>query len=231
MRASPLSRGEPAFDCNYSLGERLFVDLLRTMGEDAFWDGARNLYAASRALNAASPNGETAGAGIEEVRQAFGAASSGDAAETLARWYEGTGEYDISRLDANSTKIQFAALNGQITRAYLSLERDVDSAAVASFSPSDIQDSAWLTIKYVYHHVTGDPEKVALEIREFYEDGFEFGRRTVEIITDPEYNGADWTYHFPVGANDRDLWAAGRYWAFVYEGGDKVAEVAYEVVE
>ena len=201
-------RGEPAFDCNYSLGERLFVDLLRTMGEDAFWDGARDLYAASRALNAASPNGETAGAGIEEVRQAFGA-SSGDASETLARWYEGTGEYDISRLDTSPTKIRFAALNGQITRAYVSLESGYESAAVSSFSPSDVVDFAWLTINYTYHHVTGDPKKVVLEIREFYEDGFEFGRRTVEVNTDPQHSR--WTYYFPVGADDRDLWAAGRY--------------------
>ena len=223
-------RGEPAFDCNYSLGERLFVDLFRTVGEDAFWDGARNLYAASRALNAASPNGETAGAGIEEVRQAFGAAS-GDASETLARWYEGTGEYDISRLDASPTKIRFAALNGQITRAYVSLESEIDSAAVLSFSPSDIVDSAWLTINYTYHHVTGDPENVVLEIREFYEDGFEFGRRTVEVSADPQHSGSGWTYYFSVGADDPSQWATGRYWALVYEGGDKVAEVAYEVVE
>ena len=221
-------RGEPAFDCNYSLGERLFVDLLRTMGEDAFWDGARDLYAASRALSAASPNDESAGAGIVEVRQAFGA-DSGGAAETLARWYEGTGEYDISRLDASPTKIRFAALNGQITRARLSLESGADGAAAASFSPSDIQDFAWLVIDYSYHHVTGDPEKVTLEIREFYEDGFEFGRRSVEVSADPQRSGSVWTYSFPVGADERDLWAAGRYWAFVYEGGDKVAEVSYEV--
>ncbi len=222
-------RGEPAFDCNYSLGERLFVDLLRTMGEDAFWDGARELHAASRALNAASPN-ETAGAGIADVRQAFGA-DSGGAGDTLARWYEGTGEYDISGLDASPLKIRFSALNGQITGAHVSLETGVDSAAAASFSPRDVQDSAWLTIKYSYHHVTGDPESVTLEIREFYEDGFEFGRRSVEVSADPQHSGGIWTYYFPVGADERDLWATGRYWAFVYEDGDKVAEVAYEVVE
>ena len=66
--------GEPAHICNYSLGRGLFVNLLRTLGEDAFWEGARNLYAASP------------GAGVEEVRQAFGA----NVGVVIDRWYEGS---------------------------------------------------------------------------------------------------------------------------------------------
>ena len=65
--------GEPGFGCYYSLGRGLFVNLLRTLGEDAFWEGARNLYAASP------------GAGVEEVRQAFGA----NVVVVIDRWYEG----------------------------------------------------------------------------------------------------------------------------------------------
>ena len=61
-----------------SFGEGLFVSLLRALGEDAFWDGARSLYAAS--LDA------DGGAGVEEVRQAFGA----DASDVIDRWYEGS---------------------------------------------------------------------------------------------------------------------------------------------
>ena len=218
LEALAPEKGEPAFWCNYSLGERLFVSLLRTLGEDAFWEGARRLYAASLA----APDG----AGIEEVRQAFGA----DAGGVIALWHEGTGEYDTSRLDASPLKARFSALDGQITRAYISLETGIDSAPVSRFSPSDIAESVWLIIKYSYRHAAGDPEKAALEIRQFYEDGFEFGRRPVEINAGPEYGGLPWTYWFRVGASAPDLWAPGRYWAFLYKGGDKVAEVAYEVV-
>ena len=64
--------GEDAFICNYSLGRGLFVHLLRALGEDAFWEGARRLYAA------------LPGAGIEEVRQAFPEASI-----LIKRRYEG----------------------------------------------------------------------------------------------------------------------------------------------
>ena len=63
--------------CYRWIGEGLFVSLLRTLGEDAFWEGARRLYVAS--LDA------DGGAGIDEVRQAFGA----DASDVIDRWYEG----------------------------------------------------------------------------------------------------------------------------------------------
>ena len=227
LEALAPEKGDDAFVCNYSIGERLFISLLRTLGEDVFWDGARGLYAKSRALTAnaaasSSSPSETAGAGIADVRQAFGA----DAEGVIARWHEGAGEYDMSRLDTSPLKIRFSALNGQITQAHISLARD--GAPVSRFSPADIADFVRLTIEYSYYHTTGDPEKAALEIRQFYEDGFEFGRRTVEVNTGPKHIG--WTYQFQVGASAPGLWAPGRYWAFVYEGGDKVAEVAYEVV-
>ena len=229
LEALAPEQGDDAFVCNYSIGERLFISLLRTLGEDAFWDGARGLYAESRELTAnaaasSSSPSETAGAGIADVRQAFGA----DAEGVIARWHEGTGEYDTSRLDTSPLKIRFSALNGQITQAYISLATGKDSAPSSRFSRADIADVVWLKIQYSYHHTTGDPEKVALEIRQFYEDGFEFGRRTVEVRADSDHSGA--TYWIPVGASAPGLWAPGRYWAFVYEGGDKVAEVAYEVV-
>ena len=65
--------GEPAHRCNYSLGEGLFLDLLRRLGEDAFWEGIRKLYAEKRRYDT----------GIEDVRQAFGP----DAAGIISRWY------------------------------------------------------------------------------------------------------------------------------------------------
>ena len=72
--------GEPAHRCNYSLGRGLFVNLLRTLGEDAFWEGARNLYAASLDADFG------AGVEVEEVRQAFGA----NVGVVIDRWYEGS---------------------------------------------------------------------------------------------------------------------------------------------
>ena len=38
------SQEDPAFDCNYALGERLLLDLYRNLGEDTFGEGLRALY-------------------------------------------------------------------------------------------------------------------------------------------------------------------------------------------
>ena len=43
------SRGDEAFNCNYALGERLFVDLYRSFNEDRVRRGLRNLYRLSQA--------------------------------------------------------------------------------------------------------------------------------------------------------------------------------------
>ena len=42
-----VNRDSNGFDCNYALGERLFVDLFLSTGNAAFWQGFRNLYLAS----------------------------------------------------------------------------------------------------------------------------------------------------------------------------------------
>ena len=57
-------RWDPAFGCNYSLGERLFLSLWNELGEVPFREGAQRLYADA----VESPDG----AGIPEVRAAFG---------------------------------------------------------------------------------------------------------------------------------------------------------------
>ena len=90
MEALP---SEQRWTCSYPLGEGLFVSLLRALGEDAFWEGARSLYAEARSPVGVSQalwldymsRGLLDPAGVEEVRQAFGP----DASDVIARWYEG----------------------------------------------------------------------------------------------------------------------------------------------
>ena len=73
-----VSRGDVRFRCNYSLGERLFVDMHRTLGEERFRQGFRALYLASEAEDDAD-NRRGTSVGIEHVREAF---RSDDGAET-----------------------------------------------------------------------------------------------------------------------------------------------------
>ena len=83
-----VSRVDVEFGCNYSLGERLFVDLRRTLGDERFRQGFRALYLASELEDDADDRRGTS-VGIEHVREAF---RSDDGAESavIARWYDGT---------------------------------------------------------------------------------------------------------------------------------------------
>ena len=84
----------------------------------------------------------------------------------------------------------------------------------------------YLTLKYSYN-VSGGPHKVSLDMVEYYEDGFEFNRRSVELIAEAKYTGG--TSWFSVGPPPSRKWAPGRYVVYVYSGERKVAEVEYEV--
>ena len=84
LEALACEGGERGFDCNYSLGEGLFLDLLQHLGEDAFWEGARNLYAESLdGIYAGIYGNNVRLTGIEDVRQAFGP----EADAIISRWY------------------------------------------------------------------------------------------------------------------------------------------------
>ena len=195
-----------AFGCNYSLGERLFLDLHRTLGESAFWNGARSLYDMSLVDK---PNDRRDGTflTIDHVRMAFGGESESAATTVISRWHDSGAPHDMSRLDESAPRLEFSAANGRI-----------DGARVEA---TDGGASATLVLDYSYD--VSETRTIVLEIVEFYEDGFAFDRRIVEITAEPGYSGG-W-YRIQVGG---DPLAAGRYWVWVYEGGVKVAEATWE---
>ena len=75
-----------------------------------------------------------------------------------------------------------------------------------------------------YSYDVSETRTIVLEIVEFYEDGFAFRRRSVEITAEPGGFGLGW-FSSQVGGEPL---AAGRYWVWIYEGGVKVAEATYE---
>ena len=88
LESLDISKGDAALQCNYALGERLFVYLKRTLGDERFRQAFRTLYLASQVEDA--PEGHAGIAlNIQHVREAF---RSDDGAETrvIARWHGGT---------------------------------------------------------------------------------------------------------------------------------------------
>ena len=217
-----ISQRDDAFRCNYALGERLFIDLYRATGHETFLEGFRALYLASE-LQDDDEDAPRTSVGVEHVRQAFRSDSGAEAA-VIARWYDGTEPYDRSGLDYAPVDPLLPTVNGRIEQAFIVTESDGPPAAV--FSARDVSDWVLLTLAYS-HSVSGDRE-VQIEIVEYYEDGFEFSRRTAVLTAEPRYIGG--IHRFSVGSPPQKKWATGRYYVYVYEGGRKVAEVEYEVI-
>ena len=214
------SRGDRGFICNYSLGERLFVDLYQVLGDDRFRQGLRELYRVS--THADVVPSKTA-IGIEQVREAFQSIDkvSGD---VVARWYDGSVPYDLSAVPLDEADAELPYINGRIEDAYVALNKD--GPPVSSFSTTDVGDWVWLILKYTYR--VSQPElPVTLEIVEYFEDGFEFKRRPMEITARQGYIGG--TASTSIGRGPSREWATGRYWVHVYDTGRKVAEVEFVV--
>ena len=217
-----VAKGSAAFACNYALGERLFLDLHRMLGDEAFRKGFRNLYLTSEA-EGDTGGGNGTSVGIEHIASSF--QSDAGAVDTVtARWYHGTAPYDISLLDRSPVDPRLPGINGRIDRAFISISED--RQPVPRFSAQDVNDWVLLNLKYSYS-VSRGPYEISLNIVEFFEDGFAIrGRRTVLKAEDRYIGGTQW---LSVGPPPPRLWAPGRYWVYVYEGGRKVAEVEYEV--
>ena len=217
-----ISVGDVEYLCNYSLGERLFVDLYRTLGHERFQQGFRNLYVASE-IKDEDEDVRSTSVGIEHIREAF-RSDGGPERVVISRWYDGTEPYDLSRLDTGPVDPILPSINGRIEKAYVITS--LDGPAVTTFSAQDVSDWVYLTLEYLYD-VSSGPRELPLEIVEFYEDGFELRRRSGELTAEARYIGG--TARFSVGQSPSRQWAPGRYWVYVYAGEQKVAEVSYEV--
>ena len=217
-----ISKGDIEFRCNYSLGERLFVDLYRTLEHERFQQGFRDLYLASKIEDEVDDRRGTS-VGIEHVREAF-RLNDGLESVVISRWYDGTEPYDLSRLDAGPAAPILPSINGRIEKAYVITS--LDGPAVTTFSAQGVSDYVYLALEYAYA-VSSGPREVPLEIVEFYEDGFEFSRNSGELTAEAKYIGG--TSWFAVGQPPPRKWAPGRYWVYVYAGDQKVAEVSYTV--
>ena len=62
---------------------------------------------------------------------------------------------------------------------------------------------------------------------QYYQDGHPTGTRTVTVKAHEQYNEGSWTTHYPVGAGG--AWKPGQYWAMIYDGTEKAAEVSWVV--
>ena len=215
-------RNYAAFTCNYALGERLLVDLYRSLGKERFQEAFRRLYLSSEIEDAEDDRTGTM-VGIKHVLAEFQAVEAA-ASDIIARWYDGTIPHDLSRLDASPVSPNLSGIAGRIDAAYVAL--GTNGPARSEFSSQAISDWILLTLK-ISNQVSNFQQETQLEIVEAYQDGIVVRRRTVTVTAEAGHIGS--TYYYSVGSPPSKAWAVGRYYVYVYEGDRKVAEVQYTV--
>lgn len=213
--------------CNYSLGERLMLALYHQLGEERFLQGWRELY--HTVAEQPSYPSQFDFQNEVELRVAWlragGRLMQPDLEQIWDQWYRGAASTAIDGApDPTPPNPNLFVVNGRIDRAYLSLTQL--GGAVDGFSASDVDGWVYLTIEYS-HHLAGNPQNLNLQVVEYYQDGFAYSRRSVDFSFEPQYSGG--TKWISVGPSPPNRWAPGRYWAYVYDGGRKVAEVEFEV--
>ncbi len=217
-------READAFACNYSFGERIFLDLYHSLGDTPFRQGLRNLYRLSTIEDDADDLAGTP-VGITELRSAFSDAASASSVDPIvSRWYEGTTPRDANPVATGGVDPTLPSVEGRVDQAFISVSEDGQPAS--GFSAEDVQGPVFLNLEYSYP-LRSTPQAVHFQVVETFQDGFMFRRRNTTIEAQPGYSGGrQW---LQVGPSLTSRWAAGWHLVQVYEGGRKVAEVRYVV--
>ncbi len=224
-------RGTSEFSCSYALGERLFHDLYRSLGENAFRQGFGNLYLLSLADD---PKDDCEGVELVicHVEAAFKSVVTADAGaivdKVIDRWYEGSEPHDTSRLDTGPVDPSLQnGTQGTLTPAYISLDKDRrEESQTDSFSANEVQGQVHLTLHFSYPRIP-DEQEFPFMVVEYFEDGFAYN---IQNRTTAFQSGwtSSWN-RFAIGPGQDRKWAPGRYWVYIYHEGRKIAEVEYQV--
>ncbi len=226
--ALPSSGPWAEFTCNYSMGERLFLDLYRTLGREQFREGFRNLYRAIK--------GRSAYGGIDEVEDAFKKDTAPEvvaAVDTVInRWYHGTEPYDLSYLDDRPADPSLPSISGEIRDTFVSLDQewpvDVGSQTkrLTIAELNDLDGWAYLYLRFGMSRTAAE-KVVPLTYVQYYEDGVVFASRVVTHKFKASRTSGWWRVN--IGYSPMRKWATGKYGVMVYDGERKVAQVEYEV--
>ena len=207
---------QPAFRCNYSLGERFFLDMFRSTGDVTFRGNVRDLYLRSKAATHA---GNTLG--ISHIQKAF---STDPRAQTVIdRWYHGTEPYNTSRMDTDQPNPDIPEINGHIKSVHVSATQS--GPPQTEFSSS--QHKGWMHLVVRYTHSTNQNINLPITIVEYYEDGFK--TRTAQYFLNGHAGYSGGTKSISVGADPTQIKKTGDYWAMIYVGDRKIGQAQWTI--
>lgn len=224
-------QGERAFSCNYSLGERLFMDLYRELGDTEFRRSFRALYMLSKTH---SDECEGTGLNICRLRAAFIHQASEESAaiaeKVIARWYDGTEPYAAIEVIAPDPLIP--SIGGRVNTFMSARYGGTPIEGPLSESekmPTD-DHHPHLLLSLNYNYPPRDPTReVEFKVLSYFEDGFAFHSNTASFMLKSGHQGVS-SQWISVGLAPDEPWPIGRYWISVYLDDVKVGEETFEIV-
>ena len=215
-----IPRSDKPHSCDYSLGVRLFIDLYDAVGQQEFQRRMTTLYRESTDEDDADSLKGTK-LTISHLRPHF---TSPAAKEAINRWYDGSAPYRTDLFDRNPVNPRISVLNAQVTRAGLS----VNNKPISSFSSSRIGSQVVLSIDYSHVDPVGTPGDIQFQFALFYQDGHPvLTRESTVHATVGSIGTLGIGFHLWSPGHQRP--ATGEYVAYVYEAGNKVAQVHWTV--
>jgi len=220
---NPHYRFSNGSQCYYSLGERLFINLDRSMGHGAFTTGFRSLH-----QRLSTYKDDEIDQGLSLLRAFCPGCESN-------QWNLDSGGNTLARRYGEKVLTDNSAPTGTLPglgQAVSALIRDDDRGnrqyGVAEISASSPNQRRWLMVSF--SGVTDPPpETVKVFVVLYHEDREPYSissqERTVHSYTD------DGWYYFNAYLGNPHRRPIGHHWAYVYnESWQKIAEVEYQVV-
>ena len=203
---------QPAFRCNYAIGERIFLDLWNELGDVPFREGAQRLYKRSEE--------GTGKAGIAEVREAFNSHPRVDS------WYNDPNPKVTEITTETGPTWRLDEIHGAITKAGIFLR--MDEPPVTSFSARRHTGWAYFQFHYEYPAFQEESWTVNLLMTQTFEDGFTYDIRPLELNVRGIHVGGSWA--LSVGPSPDKRWKPGKHRVTLHDGnGNKVAEARWTV--
>ena len=159
--------------------------------------------------------------GISHIKAKF---TSTAARQVIDRWYHGTAPYRTDLYDRDPVNPSLSVLNAPVTGARLS----INDAPVNSFSASSINSHVEFSIDYSHPNPVGTPGEILFQFAVFYQDGHPFlahDRAVTASVGGTGFSGIG-VYVWSPG---QPRTATGEYVGYVYQAGNKVAQVHWTV--
>ena len=219
---------EPSYGsiCNYSLGERLFINLDRVMSDAAFNSAFRSLH-----LRLSTYEDDDIDQGLSLVR-AFCPQCQQQRASRYQINLPVTGQI-LARRYGEMIFTDSAPANGAVPGLGRSLAASIRDSShynrqygVPQIAASSPDQRRWVTVRF--DDVANPPESVTVLVVQYHEERDPWGVWLQELPVYGNDYGDAWFYAY-LGAPSRR--AAGHHWVYIYnENNQKIAEIEYQVL-